>query len=162
MKNIKAITPWIFNQPIAPSLASQKEHKSLIYQDVLKWCNEKKSKDILTIFEGAGGVFVPIEKKKTMLNLIIDTNSSVVLVVGNYLGSISHTLSVINNLEFLGINIINVIVNQNKDTEIDIKDTINLLKSSLDRKIKLRKILNNNSKNKIFKDIVDDILIAIE
>ena len=64
--------------------------------------------------------------------------------------------------QYIIINIINVIVNQNKDTEIDIKDTINLLKSSLDRKIKLRKILNNNSKNKIFKDIVDDILIAIE
>ena len=49
----------------------------------------------MCLFEGAGGVFVPIEKNKTIFDLIKDTNSFVILVVGNYLGSISHTMALL-------------------------------------------------------------------
>ena len=56
---------------------------------------KKSDNNIINIFEGAGGLLVPIEKTKTILDLMKDLNSKVVLVVGNYLGSVSHTISAI-------------------------------------------------------------------
>ena len=160
-QKIKSITPWLFKLPIAPSLAAIKEKKNLNYKEILDWCNRKKKsikKKHLILFEGAGGVFVPIEKNKTLLNLIKDTNSYVLLIVGNYLGSISHTLSVIKNLDFYGIKLINVVINDNQNSKIDIKDTKDLLEKATDNKIKFRIVLKNNSQEDKFKNIVNDIL----
>ncbi len=75
---------------------------------------------------------MPIEKIKTLLDLMKDLNSKVVLVVGNYLGSVSHTLSAIQNLQHANLQIINIIINENiNNDDIDIKDTESLLRSSI-------------------------------
>ena len=100
IEDIKEISPWLFEKPIAPSIAAKKENKSLKYNDVLEWCLKKSDNKIINIFEGAGGLLVPIEKTKTILDLMKDLNSKVVLVVGNYLGSVSHTISAIQNLQY--------------------------------------------------------------
>ena len=84
---------------------------------------------------------VPIEKTKTILDLMKDLNSKVVLVVGNYLGSVSHTLSAIQNLQHANLQIINIIINKNiNNDDIDIKDTESLLRSSINKKIIIRKV----------------------
>ena len=84
---------------------------------------------------------VPIEKTKTILDLMKDLNSKVVLVVGNYLGSVSHTISAIQNLQHANLQIINIIINKNINSDdIDIKDTESLLRSSLNKKIIIRKV----------------------
>jgi len=44
------------------------------------------------IIEGAGGLMVPLNSKKLIIDLIQQLNSEVILVVKNYLGSINHTL----------------------------------------------------------------------
>ena len=36
------MTPWLYENPIAPSLVAKYENKKLIYRDVQKWCKEKK------------------------------------------------------------------------------------------------------------------------
>ena len=110
IEDIKEISPWLFEKPIAPSIAAKKENKSLKYNDVLEWCLKKSDNNIMNIFEGAGGLLVPIEKIKTLLDLMKDLNSKVVLVVGNYLGSVSHTLSAIQNLQHANLQIINIII----------------------------------------------------
>ena len=65
MTNIKEITPWLLKNPIAPSIAAIRENISLSYDKILQWCMEKiDNENTINIFEGAGGLFVPIEKKK--------------------------------------------------------------------------------------------------
>lgn len=44
------------------------------------------------IVEGAGGLFVPINQKHTIIELIQQLNIPVILVASYYLGSINHTL----------------------------------------------------------------------
>tara|TARA_A100001011_G_scaffold390887_1_gene475197 strand:- start:891 stop:1580 length:690 start_codon:yes stop_codon:yes gene_type:complete len=156
---IKEITPWLFKSPIAPSIAAMKEKKTLKYKEVLKWCLEKSNKSGINIFEGAGGIYVPIEGKKTILNLMQELECKVVLIVGNYLGSVSHTISAIKNIQHENIEIINVIINKNTDNNINIQDTENLINSVFNPKIKIRKVFqNDNSANISFKKITDDIL----
>ena len=161
IEDIKEISPWLFEKPIAPSIAAKKENKSLKYNDVLEWCLKKSDNNIINIFEGAGGVLVPIEKIKTSLDLMKDLNSKVVLVVGNYLGSVSHTLSAIQNLQHANLQIINIIINENvNNDDIDIKDTESLFRSSLNKKITIRKVnygdtYHNISLKKITEDIIN-------
>ena len=160
IKDIKEISPWLFEKPIAPSIAAKKENKSLKYNDVLEWCLKKSDNNIINIFEGAGGLLVPIEKIKTLLDLMKDLNSKVVLVVGNYLGSVSHTLSAIQNLQHANLQIINIIINENVNNDgIDIKDTASLLRSSINKKITIRKVKYGDKYKSIsLKKITEDII----
>ena len=159
INHIKEITPWLFKSAIAPSIAAIKENKTLKYEEVLKWCLKKSNKSGINIFEGAGGVLVPIEGKKTILDLIQELECKVVLVAGNYLGSVSHTISAIKNIQHENIEIINVIINKNTDNNINIQDTENLINSVFNPKIKIRKVFqNDNNENLSFKKITDDIL----
>ena len=160
IEDIKEISPWLFEKPLAPSIAAKKENKSLKYNDVLEWCLKKSDNNIINIFEGAGGLLVPIEKIKTLLDLMKDLNSKVVLVVGNYLGSVSHTLSAIQNLQHANLQIINIIINENiNNDDIDIKDTESLLRSSIKKNIRIRKVyFCDNYKNTSLKKITEDII----
>ena len=163
MEDIRKISPWLFEKAIAPSIAARKENKRLKYNDVLEWCLKKSENKIINIFEGAGGLLVPIEKKKTILDLMKDLNSKVVLVVGNYLGSVSHTISAIHNLQHANLQIINIIINKNINSDdIDIEDTESLLRSSLNKKIIIRKVnYSDTYKNISLKKITEDIISSI-
>ena len=160
IEDIKKISPWLFEKPLAPSIAAKKENKSLKYNDVLEWCLKKSDNNIINIFEGAGGLLVPIEKIKTLLDLMKDLNSKVVLVVGNYLGSVSHTLSAIQNLQHANLQIINIIINKNiNNNDVDIKDTESLLRSSINKKIIIRKVnYGDKYKSISLKKITEDII----
>ena len=159
IEDIKEISPWLFKTPLAPSIAAIKENKSLKYNEVLKWCLKKSDNNLINIFEGAGGIMVPIEKKKTILDLMKELNSKIVLVVGNYLGSVSHTLSAIQNLQQANLKIINIIINKNINNNIDMDDTEKLLRSSLNQKIRIRKVNNcDNYKSISFKKVTRDII----
>jgi dethiobiotin synthetase len=163
IKDIKSITPWLFNNAMAPSLAAEKENKNLDYNQVFNWCldkiNYKNNKNAINIIEGAGGILVPIEKEKTILDLIIDLRIPVILVVGNYLGSVSHTLSVIKNIQLSKINIINIIINQNNNCDLDIDDTKKLIDTSLINKIIIRKMYKeSNYESEEIQLITKDIL----
>ena len=160
LEDIREITPWLFEKPIAPSIAAKKENRSLKYNDVLEWCLKKSDNNIINIFEGAGGLLVPIEKTKAILDLMKDLNSKVVLVVGNYLGSVSHTLSAVQNLQHANLQIINIIINKNiNNDDIDIKDTESLLRSSINKEIIIRKVnYGDKYKSISLKKITEDII----
>jgi dethiobiotin synthetase len=63
------------------------------------------------IIEGAGGIYVPLNEKDTVLDLIKKLNIPVILVSRNYLGSINHTMLSINALKQNNIEIAGIIFN---------------------------------------------------
>jgi dethiobiotin synthetase len=63
------------------------------------------------IVEGAGGLFVPINDKALLIDLMQDLNIPVILVIKNYLGSINHSLSSIYALQQKDIPIKGLIFN---------------------------------------------------
>ena len=159
--NIFKMTPWLYENPIAPSLAAKYENKKLIYSDVQKWCKEKKknSKSDFLLFEGAGGLMVPIERKKNFLDLFKSLKIPVILVVGSYLGTISHTLSALENLCNYNIRVINIIFNEGDKKNKNNDQNLELLKKSLKYKVLVRELSNNSVyHNKQIQKIAKDIL----
>ena len=102
---------------------------------------------------------VPIEKQKTFTDLFQHINTPVILVVGSYLGTVSHTLSALDNLHKRDIKVINVVINEGKNSnkKAFTENTL-LLKASIKNKTAIR-MLSNNSNAKIhqIKLIVNDI-----
>ena len=161
IKDIYRISPWVFKKPIAPTLAAKKEKKELKYLSVKDWL--KKEINILkteyALIEGAGGLLVPIGQKKTFLNLIHELELPVVLVVGNYLGAISHTISLIKNIELLKIKVINIVLNEHCIKQLKIEETESILRENLNRKYKIIKIYTCKNKNaEAFRHIYQNII----
>ncbi len=93
-KNIQAVNLYAYDKPLSPDMAARKEKKSYInYDKLLDFCSHTKEKNDYLLVETAGGIMVPLNPDKTNLDLIREVADITILVVGSYLGSLSHTLS---------------------------------------------------------------------
>ena len=83
-----------------------------------------------------------------------------ILVAGSYLGTISHTLSAIDNLSNRNIKIINIVINEGmKSNKKSLNENLALLKSSIKNNISIRMLSANlSSKDQQIKLIVNDII----
>jgi dethiobiotin synthetase len=97
-KTIQAISPWRFALPASPHFAARAEGIKLQFSDVVNACNSYSTDVDIMLIEGAGGVMAPLTESNTMLDLMRALNVPIILVVGSYLGSISHTLTALHVL----------------------------------------------------------------
>lgn len=67
--------------------------------------------DNTLIIEGAGGLMVPLNEDKFIIDLITRLDAEVVVVIQNYLGSINHTLLTLDVLRFRNIPVMGVVFN---------------------------------------------------
>ena len=155
-RRIDEISPWRFKDPLSPDMAAKLAKKEINFKEIINYCNSyiksKKDDDILLI-EGVGGTMVPINSKYTILDLIKKLNIPIILTIGSYLGSISHTLNSYEVLIKNNVNINSIILNQSNENDVGIE----LTKSSLLNYIKTIPIysINRGHKNN---NIVDKIL----
>ncbi len=81
-----------FSKPCSPHLAAlhQKKviHAKTLAADTLHYAHNAN----VTLVEGSGGLFVPINAEETFLDLFALLGAPVVLVVANRLGAINHAL----------------------------------------------------------------------
>ncbi len=114
-KNIDKITPWRFEQPLAPSVAAKMAKKNINFIELVEFCqkNIKRSQknDNFLFIETAGGIMTPINEKYNFLDLAEALEIPVLLIVGNYLGTISHTLTAIEALKARRIQLAKLIIN---------------------------------------------------
>ncbi len=75
--------------PASPHLAAAAEQKEIKIEEIVKHLPKTSNR---LVIEGAGGLMVPLNKKKLILNLIKELNAKVIIVSKNELGSINHSL----------------------------------------------------------------------
>ncbi|MCX7760954.1 MAG: dethiobiotin synthase [Hydrogenothermaceae bacterium] len=100
---------YSFKNPLAPYPASKIENKKIDINKIIDHYNYLRDKYDFLIVEGAGGVYVPIVKGYSYVDLIKDLNIPVLLVARAKLGTINHTLLTIKALE--GCNIVGIVMN---------------------------------------------------
>ena len=162
IENIDIITPWLFKTPVAPTIAAKKENAKISYQSVKTWCLKKQNSSTsnFILFEGAGGIMVPIEKQKSFLDLFKEINIPIILLAGSYLGTISHTLTALECLYKNNVDVINIVFNEGyKKNRVSFSENFDLLKRSIKNKITIRKLFTNiDSNQRQVKLIVNDII----
>ena len=95
---------YSFRQPLSPLEAASREKRKIIIEKI-----KIPQSDRPIIIEGAGGILVPITRKKFMVDLIARLHLSVVLVCKTSLGTINHTLLSIEALRKRHINLVGIV-----------------------------------------------------
>ena len=135
-ETIYRTSPWRYEVPISPDMAAAREGQVVPVDEIICFCRariveaERLNRSLL--IEGAGGVMVPLDGHRTMRDLMTSLDIPVVLVVGSYLGSLSHTLTAIEALKSADIRIDRLIVNEGTDSNIPLSDTLYALERFID------------------------------
>jgi dethiobiotin synthase len=117
MISLDNVTPFRFSFPAAPYRSAAVQDSRLRVSDIVEHIKTVQDSHDLTIVEGAGGLFVPIEEKRTFLDLMAELNFPVVLVARTKLGTINHTLLSLEALERRNLNILAVILSKSEINE---------------------------------------------
>ncbi len=99
----------MFRPACSPHLAAELAGMTLRAHTLANECRSACDQGI-TLFEGAGGLFVPLNRHETMLDLLDLLKIPVLLVVGNRLGCINHALLSLNVMRDRNISVIGMIL----------------------------------------------------
>jgi dethiobiotin synthetase len=92
-EELQAISPWRFRAPLSPDMAARAEDRAIDFDELVNYCRAKNAEHSGTLLiEGIGGVMVPLDKRHTVLDLMIALQLPVILTAGSYLGTLSHVL----------------------------------------------------------------------
>jgi len=122
--------PYVFRFASSPHLAARLEGKRININKIEKSLNSLTKHFDFVIVEGSGGLMVPLNAKNLVIDVIKALNIDVLVVAGNKLGVINHTLLSIEALRARKINILGIIFNNISDDEnkIILKDNPEILK----------------------------------
>jgi dethiobiotin synthetase len=128
-ETIAAVSPWRYGQALAPPAAARAEGRFIPYGDVVAACQARiAALEGLLLIEGAGGVMSPLAEGKTNLDLIAALNLPALLVVGTYLGAISHALTAIEGLRARRVRVVATIVSESAASAEPLADTVACLR----------------------------------
>lgn len=112
--------PYIFKYPCSPHLAAQLE-QTIIQEDVILRSTQQLLKHYdCVLLEGAGGLYVPYNNRRTIIDYVQQQHYPLILVTSGKLGSINHTLLSLQACAQRNIPILSVIYNKylNNDNKI--------------------------------------------
>lgn len=92
-----------FHVPCSPHLAARMEGAALRVESVAQDCRRAAAENGVTLFEGAGGLYVPLNDEESMLDLMRALRLPVLLVVANRLGCLNHAVLSLDALENAGL-----------------------------------------------------------
>ena len=106
----QSVCLYRFRAPLAPSLAARAEQKRVNWKRLLSGFAELG--DGAGVVEGAGGLFVPLDDRHDVIDLIEATRLPVVLVARAGLGTINHTTLSLQALALRKIAVAGVVLSQ--------------------------------------------------
>ncbi|GBR75856.1 dethiobiotin synthase [Candidatus Termititenax persephonae] len=120
--------PRHFTKPLAPQQACAQDglppiNTKKLTQDIVAFCQSFA----VSFIEGAGGLYVPINRGYYMLDLIKDLRAEVVLVCRAGLGTVNHTLLSLAALRRRRIKIKGLVFNQTSPPDISAADNPRLI-----------------------------------
>jgi dethiobiotin synthetase len=125
------LSPWRYEAALAPDMAAAREGKSVPYDEVVALCARRRDDSpdgTVLIVEGAGGVLVPVDHTHTMCDFMGDLAATPILVVGSYLGTISHTLTALEALQSRDLHPIAIMVSETPEAGIPLEDTCDAIR----------------------------------
>jgi len=122
---IAGIAPWRFRAPLAPDLAAAREGRSVEFDKLVEFSRTavKRANGLLFI-EGVGGIMVPLDAKRTVVDWMAALDIPLLLVVGGYLGTISHTLTALDVLAQRKLTIAAIVVSESERNTVELEDTV--------------------------------------
>src|SRR5262249_13148104 len=97
----------------------------IVFQDVVEFCRRSMAANRgVLLIEGVGGIMVPFDDRRTVLDLMSVLRIPAILVAGSYVGTISHTLSALEVMARRNLDIADVAVSQGEARPVRLKETV--------------------------------------
>jgi len=122
---VEAIAPWRFRAPLSPDLAAAREGRRIDFGDLVAFSRQTVDAENGMLFiEGVGGIMVPLDAERTVLDWMAALQIPLLLVVGGYLGTISHTLTALDVLATRHLKVAAIVVSESERNPIELDDTV--------------------------------------
>lgn len=129
--------PYVFPVPCSPHLAARLAGDRIDCQKIEKATRRLLREYEVVLLEGAGGLSVPLTEETTFLDYLEKRQYPLIVVTSPRLGSINHTLNVLELARYRGIELVGLIYNLYQESDPRIaKDTKRLLQKHLQRYFK--------------------------
>jgi dethiobiotin synthetase len=128
---VAQITPWRFAAPLSPDMAAARAGRDINFADLCEFCrcqiDGAATANETLLIEGVGGVLVPLTENHTVADWIAALNIKPVLVVGSYLGALSHGLTAWETMNARSIPPVSVIISQSPDAAVSLDEAVTTL-----------------------------------
>jgi dethiobiotin synthetase len=121
--SLDAVSPWRFAAPLSPDMAAAREQRSLPFDALVAWCRSAATRSEITLIEGIGGVMVPLDERHTVLDWIAALDAPTLLVVGSYLGTLSHSLTAVAALQQRAVALAGIVVSESEQQPVAAEET---------------------------------------
>jgi dethiobiotin synthetase len=122
---IETMAPWRFRAPLSPDIAAAREGRSVDFDKLIGFSRTAiKAATGMLFIEGVGGIMLPLEGNRTVLDWMSALNIPILLVVGGYLGAISHTLTALDVLRQRKLSIAAIVVSESERGTVELDDTV--------------------------------------
>ena len=125
--NLDAVSPWRFAAPLSPDMAAAREQRTVPVAALLAHCHAASARPGVTLIEGIGGVMVPLDDRHTVLDWIAALRVPALLVVGSYLGTLSHSLTAAAALASRGVPLLGIVVSESAEQPVPAAETAECL-----------------------------------
>jgi len=122
--DIETISPWRFAAPLSPDMAAAREGRTLDFEAIVEFSHRAATSAERVLIEGVGGIMVPLDERHTVLDWMSTLRLPVLLVVGSYLGTISHTLTALRVLAQRNLTVVAVAVSESAVPGAPLDETV--------------------------------------
>ncbi len=119
------IVPYRFETPVAPLVASGIEGRAIRKEVILSTFEEIAGNHDFMVVEGVGGLMVPVSRDLLVCDLVRLLDLPVIVVAGNTLGVLNHTLLTVKAAGNEGIRVAGVVINHTHSPHGDIAEDTN-------------------------------------
>lgn len=108
----RLINPFFFPEPVAPWISARRHRRQIKLSHAMEAIQAAQPLCDLLLVEGAGGIYVPLSAKETVIDLIQALSCPVLIVAKNRLGAINHTILTARALSSAGLQKLKVVLMQ--------------------------------------------------
>jgi dethiobiotin synthetase len=125
LQEVEGISPWRFKAPLSPDMAGRREGRDIAFAHVVEFCRDTlRNHPGVVLIEGIGGIMVPLDEHRTVLDWMSVLRIPIILVTGTYVGTISHTLTSLEVLVRRNLNVAAVAVSESRESAASLEDTL--------------------------------------
>jgi dethiobiotin synthetase len=122
---IRLVTPYCFENPLAPHAASEIEGTVVNVNEIKKAFYSLYKHYEAMVVEGVGGLMVPITKNYFVLDMAKEMGLPLIVVAKPGLGTINHTLLTVNYALEAGLDVAGVVINFSRPPEESLAEKTN-------------------------------------
>jgi len=129
-ENADLVSRWRFKAPLSPDMAAAREGATIDFAELVGHCRARAALHDPIVIEGVGGLMVPLDERHTVLDwmrALADVPIAPLLVVGSYLGSISHTLTTLDVMVRNDLAPRAIVVSESLSAPVPLEETVETL-----------------------------------